>query len=224
MNKLAPRRTTTLTWHPGAVLRPVIGVDIDGTLGQWHEEFLDFARRYLQKSFSIGWSGEGSLHQHMGVSKRTYRIIKLAFRQSGLKRAMRPMPDAHAFAQAMRAAGAELWVCTTRPYLRLDNIDPDTRWWLRHHKIAYDGVLFGERKYRDLIHLVGAERVVGILDDLPEQVEAAIAVGAAARLLERPYNVNRHNGLPTMGSLALAQKHFEQEISAYLRKHNVRGK
>lgn len=170
--------------------RPVFALDIDGTLGDYHGHFLRFAE---------GWAGRKMpdpndinpglpLHQFMRMAKRTYRECKLAYRQGGLKRSMPAYPHARQLTVNLRALSAEVWICTTRPYLRLDNIDPDTRHWLRRHGIQYDGVLFGENKYRELLRRVPAGRVVAVLDDLYEMVLQASNLGLPAILRDQPYN------------------------------------
>jgi hypothetical protein len=184
--KLAPRRV--MQPAPGCVLRPVVALDIDGTLGLYHEHFLHFAAMYLQRNLPSVWDGSMPFWRLLGTSKTMYRQVKLAYRQGGMKRSMPVVPGAPELTRAVRAAGAEVWVCTTRPYLRLDNIDPDTRFWLRHNGFQYDGVLFGERKYYDLAQLVGSNRVVTVLDDEPEQCERAVKAGLTATLMCRPYN------------------------------------
>jgi hypothetical protein len=186
MVKLAPRRAMQRT--PDTVLRPVVAVDIDGTMGYYHEHFLEFAGQWLQRDVDKAWDGNQPFWRTIGTSKTTYRQIKLCYRQGGMKRSMPAMPWADEFSRAIRATGAELWVCTTRPYLRLDNIDPDTRFWLRHNRIQYDAVLFGENKYRDLANLVGIERVVAVLDDEPEQVMRADKLALPVYMMDRRYN------------------------------------
>jgi hypothetical protein len=154
--------------------RPVVALDIDGTLGDYHRHFLEFAALWFNKpmpgpeEFNPGLR----LHRFMGVKLSDYRIAKLAYRQGGWKRWMPVYPGAAELTRAIRRAGAEVWICTTRPYLRLDNIDPDTREWLRRAKIQYDAVLFGEDKYRELYRQAGL-RVAAVLEDLPEQWEKA---------------------------------------------------
>lgn len=184
--KLAPRRAMQRT--PDTVLRPVIALDIDGTLGYYHEHFLAFAAQWLQRPLPDTWDGREPFWRTLGTSKATYRQIKLCYRQGGMKRSMRVRLGAASLTRAVRAAGAEVWVCTTRPYLRLDNIDPDTRFWLRNNGIQYDGVLFGENKYRDLRDLVGIERVVAVLDDEPDQCRRAEGLGLPTRMMARQYN------------------------------------
>lgn len=222
MSQLAPRRLMTPPGN-GTVLRPVIGVDVDGTLGDWHQQFRIFAEMYLQRQVGWEWDGEGSFWQSLGISHQNYRRLKLAFRQSGLKRGMPLINGALELVRDLRNYGCEIWVCTTRPYLRLDNIDPDTRWWLRHHKIPYDGVLFGERKWADLSRLVKPDRVLGILDDSIEQVDAARRAHLPAALVARPYTTARCSEFPVM-TLPEARGFLLTECRSWLKERNVRAK
>lgn len=170
--------------------KPVVALDIDGTLGDWHGHFIRFAENWTGRSMpGVGTINPGMpLHRHLGMSKSTYRECKLAFRQGGMKRFMPVYPGARELTVAIRKAGAEVWICTTRPYLRLDAIDPDTRHWLRRNGIQFDGLLYGEHKYHDLIKRVGYLRVIGVLDDLPELCAAAEKLKLPAYLRDQPYN------------------------------------
>lgn len=169
----------------------VVALDIDGNLCDYHAWFLQFAELYLGKKMPNPRDNTDGvpLYKWMGVSKQTYREVKLAYRQGGMKRSMPCYPGAADLCRTIRKMGVEVWICTTRPYLRLDNIDPDTRHWLRRNKIQYDGVLFGEHKYRDLVKIVGKDRVVAVMDDLPELLKQAQQVGAGLPILrDQPYN------------------------------------
>jgi len=236
MNKLAPRMATERT--PGCVLRPVVALDIDGTLFNWHDDFLQFAWRWLHGRHLIpreDWfmlrDGQ-SMARHLGVTKEKYRECKLAYRQSGLKRDLQAFPGAHELVRAVREAGAEVWVCTTRPYLRLDNIDPDTRELLERNNLQVDGVIFGDNKYRDLTEMVGAERVVGVLDDLPEMVIEAYHHGLPVRLIERHHNqewwksdgkwVEKGLGWSPLRHLPAAQEWLLAEIKEWKATNDVR--
>lgn len=169
--------------------RPVVALDIDGTLGDYHTHFLRFAEQWYGRAMPDPKDNTDGvpLYKWMGTSKATYRQCKLAYRQGGLKRSMPVYPGASMLTHRLRAAGAEVWIATTRPYLRLDNIDPDTRHWLRRNRIQFDGVLFGEHKYRDLNRILG-ERVLFVVDDLPSMVTQADALGLRAILRDQPYN------------------------------------
>jgi hypothetical protein len=144
---------------------------------------------------ATAYTGGVPFHQYLGISRSTYNKIKLAYRQGGMKRCMPVYPGIGDFTRYVRTKGVQVWICTTRPYLRLDNIDPDTRHWVRERaKMQYDAVLYGEHKYRDLAKSVGPERVVMVYDDLPRMVEQALSSGLPATLRTQPFNMDWSNG------------------------------
>lgn len=156
-----------------APIRPVVVLDIDGTLGDYHGHFHAFAEAYMGEPLRGGYNGSMELHDWYYISLHLYREIKLAYRQGGLKRSMPCYADADILVRYLRSAGVEVWICTTRPYLRLDNIDPDTREWLARNRISYDGLLYSENKYERLLEIVDKDRIVAVVDDLPEMCAAA---------------------------------------------------
>jgi hypothetical protein len=178
--------------------KPVVAVDIDGTLGDYHQHFLWFATHWFGREFPDPRTAQLGvrLSTFMGVSHREYRECKLAYRQGGIKRFMPVYPYADRLTHNIRQAGCQLWIVTTRPYLRLDNIDPDTREWLRRNNIEYDAILWegldeggDSTKYADLIDQVGLDRIVAAVDDLPEQTEDATKRGIAmVYIRDQPYN------------------------------------
>lgn len=176
--------------------KPVVALDIDGTLGDYHGHFLRFASGWFGIKFPDPEEINPGLplHAFMEVGVREYRECKLAYRQGGLKRTMPAYIGASQLTRDIRAAGAEVWICTSRPYLRLDNIDPDTREWLSRNGIEYDAVLFDTldgkgTKYRELARQAG-DRVCAVMDDLPEMIyEARQHLPHAHRYLrDQPYN------------------------------------
>lgn len=185
--------------------KPVVALDIDGNLGDYHGHFIRFASGYFDREFPDAEENNPGLPlwQFMGLTKPEYRECKLAYRQGGLKRTMPAYRGSDTLTADIRAAGAEVWICTTRPYLRLDNIDPDTREWLRRNKIQYDAVLFDRieekgSKYNELKRQAG-DRVCAIVDDLPEMLlladqawpcDEAVAP-PSIYLRDQPYN--RHS-------------------------------
>lgn len=172
-----------------AEVRPIVVFDVDGTLGNYHGHFLEFLQGYLggwpcaKPRDPDFWGYDGVMNfgdwvcEHFEIDRRMYRDIKLAYRQGAQKRSM-PVdyPNAEKLAAAAREQGAEIWVATSRPYLRLDNIDPDTRFWLDRHRIVWDHMIYGEDKYIRLAELVDPERVVFVLDDLGEMYDQAASV------------------------------------------------
>lgn len=156
-----------------APVQPVVAVDIDGTLGDYHSHFQLFAEQWL------GWTQEldaGSYNGAQpyrewfcaayGVDATMFRTIKLAYRQGGLKRTMPTYPEAEGMMRSL-AKVCEVWVTTTRPWERYDRVDPDTVEWLRRNRIPYDGLLFDEHKMHELYRRVDANRLVAVVDDEP---------------------------------------------------------
>ena len=202
---------------------PVVALDIDGTLGDYHGHFLRFAQE---------WYGRGMpdaaeinpglpLHKFMRTSKATYRQCKLAYRQGGLERSMPAYPGASELTLRLRRAGCEVWLCTTRPYLKHDTQSPNTVHWLKRNRIQWDHMISGEHKYRDLVKQVGKERIVAVLDDLPEMIEQANGLGLWTMIRDQPYN--RHFIWHYRAhDLCEARRTIEQEVKSGLRRLQAR--
>ena len=173
---------------------PVAALDIDGTSGNYHAHFTWFMELWTGKPMPDPkeYTGGVPFHKHLGVSRQTYRDGKLAYRQGGWKRFMPAYDGIGELTKHIRKNGVQVWICTTRPYLRLDNIDPDTRHWLRRVGMQHDAILYGPHKYRDLVQAVGADRVVVVYDDLPEMVRQSTSLGLPTVLRAQPYNVPWH--------------------------------
>lgn len=186
----------TIVERNGA-LKPVVALDLDGTLGDYHGHFLKFAEGWFGQSFPDPQEFNPGLKlwEHMKVDVAEYRKCKLAYRQGGMKRTMPIYPYASELTKTIRARSTEVWICTSRPYERLDNIDPDTRECLRRNGIEYDHILYGPEKYAELAAQVGRHRVAAVVDDLPEMIEAAADARLWKRFLrDQPYNRHLPDG------------------------------
>jgi hypothetical protein len=160
------------------IINPIVAIDIDGTLGDYHKHFIAFAEAYLNMRMATKqYTGEGSFKEWFmdtyGCDETIWQTIKLAYRQGAQKRSMPSYPDAQWIVNNLRWDNVEIWLTTTRPYLRLDGVDPDTRFWLEREGIEFDGLLYDEDKYNVLADRVDPERVVAVLDDLPEMYDTA---------------------------------------------------
>lgn len=173
--------------------KPVVGIDIDGTLGDYHRHFLLCAEMFLQRPMpSPEDINPGKpLHQHMGVPKAKYREIKMAYRQGRWKRSMPIFDGAREFTVRLRSAGVEVAICTTRPFNQLGEVDMDTRWWLKHHGIQHDMLIWGPHKYRDLAKLYGKQNIVAVVDDEFDQLRRCHELGLPFYLRDQPYNQTR---------------------------------
>lgn len=170
---------------------PVFGIDIDGTLGDYHAHFIRFAEGYTGRTLPNprDINPAQPFRMFLGLGSTTYRACKLAYRQGGMKRSMPCYAGASELTVSLRRSGAEVWICTTRPFNQLGNVDSDTRHWLRRNGIQYDNLLWGEGKYRDLARMA-PNRVVAVLEDLPKLRMQALETGLVCYLRTQPYNVH----------------------------------
>ena len=201
---------------------PVVALDIDGTSGDHHGHFTWFAELYTGRPMPPvdQFTGGVPFHKHLGVSRDTYNKMKLAYRQGGFKRSMPVYEGIGDFTKYVRSRGVQVWICTTRPYLRLDNMDPDTRHWITQRaKMQYDGILYGPHKYVDLARSVGAPRVLAVFDDLPKMIEQALRSGLPAFLRTQPYNTywDGNGRCGRVSSVAEYRTVFDQQME--MRKH-----
>lgn len=210
------------------VVKPVLAVDIDGTLGNYHDHFTSFCGMYYQREFKYGYDGsQVNFEDYLGLTREEYRAAKLAYRQGGMKRSMIPYDGAHALLKMANALGCEVWVATTRPYQRLDNIDPDTRFWMQQRDMQYHAMLYGDDKYDQLGMHVDQARVVMVVDDLWAQVAKADALWPdKVWLVERKHNAyDRRMGEageqwhPRCLDMTMAAASLSYEVNYWRRTH-----
>jgi hypothetical protein len=173
--------------------KPVVALDIDGTLVDYHGHFAVFANQYFGMHVDpAGYDARLPFYKYLGVSKARYRECKLAYRRGEMKRSLPllppPLPQANELTRTLRKWGCEIWLCTTRPYLSHDAIDTATRHNLRRNGVLHNGIIWGQHKYRELVRTVGGARVVGVLDDLPEMCQQADDLLLPVAFALRPHN------------------------------------
>jgi hypothetical protein len=207
-------------------IKPVVAIDIDGTMGMYHRHFLVYAANYLGRRFQDHYVGSQPFKEwfcsNYNVGTDVWHDIKLAYRQGSLKRTMPVYSDARFLCENIKAQGAELWVTTTRPYIRHDNIDPDTREWLSRNLIPFDYLIYDGNKYQKLAALVGTERVAAVLDDLIEEIDIAAKLFGhdAAILRKNEFNkAIRTTTTPIANTLPMAERIIRFRIREWVLKY-----
>lgn len=198
-------------------IKPIVALDIDGTLGDYHGSLFRFASDYFgYKIDGHGFNGTYELHEYMNLSKDQYREMKLAYRQGGQKRMMPPYEGARDLVVGLQDAGAEIWITTTRPWQRFDSTDPDTRHWLERNGIPWDHLLFDDDKYGVLCSMVDTSRIVAVLEDLGENYDRAHELSLPIYLIKTQYNrlIRRQF---ECASLANAREIFEWRVQQWHR-------
>lgn len=197
-------------------IQPVVCIDIDGTLAQYHNTFARFLEEYLPcEDLPRDWDGHGEFSDHLEVDKHQYRQAKLAFRAGGFKRWMPPFSGATKFMHGLQSMGLEIWVTTTRPWQRMDSVDPDTKEWLRRNGIPYRRLLFDDEKYTRICELIDPKRVVMVLDDEIDHAEKCQDLGLPFVLFGTEWNNDVHEdftGFPRVDGYEEATKLAEERI------------
>lgn len=167
---------------------PIVALDIDGTLGVYHWHFQQFAEAWVGRQLRGGYDGSVPFNKWLGLSKQTYRKCKLAYRRGGLKRSMPTYTGARELTVAVRKERARVIICTTRPFLSLEDVEPDTLHFLRRNGIQYDYVISGEHKYRELVRRVNKSRLVMVLEDQDDMLLQALSLGLPAVRARHSHN------------------------------------
>jgi len=215
------------------VIRPVVVVDIDGTLADYHNHFVHFAEEYSGQILPLVYGGGQEFSEYLQLEKSFYREMKMAYRQGGMKRSMPIFFGADEFMWEVKGLDVEIWIATTRPWQRLDNIDPDTRHWLKRYHIPYDYMIYGDQKYSELLQRVDNNRILAVVEDQLEQCELANSalgdsgVGGRVWQPERSHNRNEQweNYFETfdqMLSVIKARLRWWDDISMYGRTREER--
>lgn len=170
-------------------VKPAVALDIDGTLGDYHDNFLEFAEGWLgfwrARDYCGGERFRDWFTKTYGVDLTTFRTIKLAYRQGGMKRTMLPYAGAADLTNRLRKEGIEVWLTTSRPWERFDRIDPDTREWLRRYEIEFDGLLYSGSKLADYAKIIDPGRSIAVVDDQIHNLAEATQRCLGAPILRR---------------------------------------
>ncbi len=98
-------------------------------------------------------------------------------------------------------------------------MDPDTREFLKRNGMVWDHILYGDYKYSDLVKIVGRERILAVVDDLPEQITRARKLGLPAIMRRGPHNEWWLRGEDAPGDLMVVNSCKEmQDVIGSLRK------
>ena len=169
---------------------PIVALDLDGTLGDYHRHFEMFAKMWTGRDIKWDPDTNGPFYKQLGMSRTTYRECKLAYRMGGMKRSIPVFPFAQSLTRSIRAEGVQVVACTTRPFKAVATIDNDTQHWIRRHRLQIDNILYGEHKYRDLARMAGRSKIICCLDDDLSQLDIARSLDIVGIMRRNEANKN----------------------------------
>lgn len=123
----------------------IVGIDIDGVLGEYHSWFLQF----VENVFGFEFDSIEALKKKLGTKE--YENIKSMYRQSGAKAKMPVRPGAVELTHKLKEMGYQIIILTARPYKEYSRIYPDTLEFLRKNDIKFDAIIWDEQKHLKII-------------------------------------------------------------------------
>lgn len=123
----------------------IVGIDIDGVLGMYHEWFTEYCKQ-------VWGLPVDEFHEIKEIlTPEKYEEIKAAYRQSGWKAKMPAKAGASELTKALRNAGYQIIILTARPYKKYTRIYPDTLEFLKNNDIVFDAIIWDEEKHIKII-------------------------------------------------------------------------
>ena len=125
--------------------KKIVGIDIDGVLGEYHEWFL----KYTDNEFGLKYKTIDELKKAIGT--KNYEYIKSMYRQSGVKAGMPARPGASELTHKLKEMGYQIIILTARPYKKYTRIYSDTLEFLKRNGIQFDAIIWDEVKHVKII-------------------------------------------------------------------------
>jgi len=180
----------------------IVGIDIDGVLGEHEKCFLDFInRKHPNKPFL-------SIKEFKFiVGIKIYEDFKSEYRQSGCKAEMEACEGAAEFTKKLKELGYVIIILSARPYEKYYTIYPDTLKFLKDKEIVFDNIVFDKDKHLKIIKEFPNLNFM-IEDDV--EISKQIA-DLGFKVFCKNYDMNHHNIIPFKNLLTIL-KHLPYPI------------
>lgn len=159
-----------------------IGIDVDGTMYQYHTAFVYMARHYLGVNMPPAWAWDSWDWPYQYLTESEAEWMRTTAVELGLYRYGHIMKGAIVAIREL-AREHDIIAITHRPR----NAVPDTLAWLTYADLPLSGVhILTERQAKSVV----AYDV--LIDDKPANVEDAIGHGRIGVLFDQPWNKEYH--------------------------------
>jgi uncharacterized HAD superfamily protein len=183
----------------------VVGIDIDGVLGMYHEWFTEYCKQV--------WAIAADTFDEVKtvVGPEIFTKIKAAYRQSGWKATMPAKPGASELTKKLKAAGYQIIILTARPYKKYTRIYPDTLEFLETNDIMFDAIIWDEKKHLKIIKKF--PNMDFMIEDTPsialEVAKAGYPVYIPTGPANKDFDENAHPNLYRISGLEDLLKYFK---------------
>jgi|LSQX01.1.fsa_nt_gb uncharacterized HAD superfamily protein len=166
----------------------VIGVDIDGVLCNYPEDFVKFMERETGKDLSSFTLKEYNLYSALGeiLGEKTIRELKHKFRISGEKSNLSVVKGAREGLSFLKSKGYTIVLLTARPYKEYPRMFADTMEWLKKNELPYDAILWDEDKLSKITREF--PKINFMIEDHLGNSEKIARKGYKVFLIDKTYN------------------------------------
>lgn len=158
----------------------VCAFDLDGILNYYPKTWVDYINATLCTSFKDLNEAKGA------IPYSTYKTMKWQYRESGIKAKLEIRAGAKAVMDELQRRGYKILILTSRPFKKHKTLFKQTTSWLDQHQIPYDGIIFGDEKYVEVLTQVPHLRF--LVDDHHYYAQSVAQWGYDTFLLNTPYN------------------------------------
>jgi 5'(3')-deoxyribonucleotidase len=167
-----------------------LGIDLDGCVYDFVNDFCDFAAERLDREMTPivpKWN----FYTQLGLTEDVFwELVREGIDAGVIFRKGLPYPKAIETLKNLRDDGHSLHVITHRMFG--PNAVTNTMDWFRVWEMPYDTITFAKDKTVVAVDL--------LLDDMPENIEASIAAGIPAVIMERTWNSDKSRFYPSVSS------------------------
>lgn len=158
----------------------VCALDIDGVLNYYPQTWVDYLNRQLNANFR-------DLNEAKRVIPyKTYKDLKWRYRESGEKAKLEIRAGAKEVMEELHRRGYQILLLTSRPFKEHKTLFKQTVDWLTEGRLPYDGIIFGEEKYIEV--LTQAPNLRFLVDDHHYYAQSVAQWGYQTFLINTPYN------------------------------------
>lgn len=162
----------------------IVGIDIDGVLGEYEEWFLNFAR--IEYGMKYWYDSIKEMKDEIGSN--AYEAVKHAYRQSGVKAHMPVRKGAIELTHKLKEAGYQIVILTARPYKTYSRIYSDTLTFLKDNDIKFDAIIWDEVKHLKIIKEF--PKLKFMIEDTPKIANEVASEGYTVFMPLGPNNVD----------------------------------
>ena len=163
----------------------VCGVDIDGVLNYYPDTWVQFVNDKTGSHFATLTEVKATL------SYKSYKDLKYEYRECGIKAELEVRAGAKELLDELKRRSYRTMILTSRPFDEHISLFKQTVSWLDKNQLQYDGIIFGENKYVEILTQVPNLRF--FIDDHRYHAMQVSKWGYPAFLVNTIYNQGELN-------------------------------